>query len=867
MKTIYTIRRLTMTLLLLQAVMTPIIAAGDTDPVGTPKGSFSVSPTGGANYTVSFNLPDIKTSLVPSLGIAYNSQSGNGMAGWGCNITGISVITRGLRDYYHDGEAHGITHTSSDALYLDGRRLILDSGTAGTAGAVYLLEGDPFTTVTASSGSYGLYFSVHTSDGLDYEYGNSSSSRQQYYSPQQQATVTNAWYVNGMTNALDDYITFSYQAYSYTLYPYIILYGNSQTGREATVTFTYETRNDTQDYWIENVKGTMDRRLSGVTTKKGNATYRSYELTYNTTGDASGMKFSRLTTVTEKNGSGEALRPITLTWDYLPGTAQSVSTPPLSMTTYDVSTFTSFDINGDGIDDVIHAREDNDKYYVNVYKSSKSGNTVSYTSASCEFGGNFNYDKDLYRSVSGLARVDFDGDGLGDILVPRNTYMGVPNAIGFSFGFVYGSELNSSSPIISHDIEQVNISNTTEYPMYVPADFNSDGKTEIFCMSKEGDQGLYCILYYFHINANGSYYYPSLFPVPDDPQKLFTGDYNNDGMTDIIVFHSSGYKIFWNNGGTDNTLPFDSIHVKNVLNSGIADVRHIHQGDFNGDGLTDFLLNEEADSKYYFALSNGDGTFLKTEACDLDIAGQATAKDDNRFTFLVYDIDHDGRSDLVLVKAVYHNSGFPMYTNVYHRTAVRWLTSTGTALVPFRTLTFDGDEDDALARNLLLGDFTGNGQVELMNNGRDLYTNGTNPSFGGSSSRATLSTFVDDTRAEYDKNDILSADNDSIRSLQADSLLTGSLASASIESGVLRSSPSSFRLYRCTDMTPNSGKVTSVTDGLGNVTGITYKSLSDPTVYTRGTGASYPVADITVPLHVVSTVNSGNGAAGTMTEY
>ena len=199
---------------------------------------------------------------------------------------------------------------------------------------------------------------------------------------------------------------------------------------------------------------------------------------------------------------------------------------------------------------------------------------------------------------------------------------------------------------------------------------------------------------------------------------------------------------------------------------------------------------------------------------------------------------------------------------MYHRTAVRWLKSTGTTLVPFRTLTFDGDEDDAYAWNLLLGDFTGNGQVELMNNGRDLYTNGTNPSFGGSSSRGTLPAFVDDTRAEYDKNDILTADNDSIRSLQADSLRADS-----INSGGLRSSSASFHLYRCTDMTPGSGKVASISDGLGNVTGITYKSLSDPSVYTRGTGASYPVADITVPLHVVKSVSSGNGAAGTMTEY
>lgn len=45
----------------------------------------------------------------------------------------------------------------------------------------------------------------------------------------------------------------------------------------------------------------------------------------------------------------------------------------------------------------------------------------------------------------------------------------------------------------------------------------------------------------------------------------------------------------------------------------------IRSGDFNGDGLMDLLMNATGDSKWYFALNNGDGTFTKSQACILDI--------------------------------------------------------------------------------------------------------------------------------------------------------------------------------------------------------------------------------------------------------
>jgi len=127
--------------------LTAVSSAQNTS-VGSPQGSLAVSDLGAAVYNLSIEAPD-GGPMTPQIGIAYNSQmSGYGLAGYGMNITGISCITRGGKDLFHDNELRGVTYTTSDNLFLDGTRLILKSGTPGQDGAVYTLEGNPYTEVT-----------------------------------------------------------------------------------------------------------------------------------------------------------------------------------------------------------------------------------------------------------------------------------------------------------------------------------------------------------------------------------------------------------------------------------------------------------------------------------------------------------------------------------------------------------------------------------------------------------------------------------------------------------------------------------------------------------------------------------------------
>jgi len=55
---------------------------------------------------------------------------------------------------------------------------------------------------------------------------------------------------------------------------------------------------------------------------------------------------------------------------------------------------------------------------------------------------------------------------------------------------------------------------------------------------------------------------------------------------------------------------------------------------------------------------------------------------------------------------------------------------------------------------------------------------------------------------------------------------------------------------------------TVITNGLGSATSITYKPLTDLSVYTKEATAVYPVQDIQNPMYVAASVSSSNGIGG-----
>ena len=279
--------------------------------VGTPDGAFSLSPLGGAVYSVNIECPKGVNGMEPHLSLTYNSQSGYGIAGYGFNLTGLSAITIGPRDLYHDDYTKGILHDGHDTFYLDGKRLVLPTGYYVYDGAVYTVEGDPFTTVTAhgalNDSTATLWFEVKTPDGITYKYGESNNSRQRYTNSSGKERI-NTWYVSTAEDANTNYISYNYTWSNYYYRPISIFYGGNRTLNKPhvnSVSFEYEALGvDAQPFVFDGKKGEINVRLKKVSSKVGTNIYRSYELGYSTTLDGSYGKFARLTSVTEKNGAG-----------------------------------------------------------------------------------------------------------------------------------------------------------------------------------------------------------------------------------------------------------------------------------------------------------------------------------------------------------------------------------------------------------------------------------------------------------------------------------------------------------------------------------------------------------------------------------
>ena len=117
--------------------------------VGAIGGTVDVSALGGATYTIPIQVPEGLGGVQPNLSITYNSQSGNGLLGWGWNLGGMSAITRVGRTLYHDGEVCGVGLNYKDRYALDGQRLMLVEGEYGGYGAEYKTEVDGMSRIVS----------------------------------------------------------------------------------------------------------------------------------------------------------------------------------------------------------------------------------------------------------------------------------------------------------------------------------------------------------------------------------------------------------------------------------------------------------------------------------------------------------------------------------------------------------------------------------------------------------------------------------------------------------------------------------------------------------------------------------------------
>lgn len=676
---------------------------------GVTQGNLSVSLSGGATYSIPISVPPGINGVVPQIGLSYNSQGGNGMAGFGWNLSGVSVITRIPSTKFHDNTIDAADFDSLDRFAFDGQRLMLKNGNYGGDNAEYQTEN--FSTIKITShgvSTFGTnfgpaYFLVEYPDGSKAYYGQNINS----------CSKTD-WAITYWENPQGVRISYEYILDNNFLIVSKIKYGSTSTNLPINeIEFIYKSRLRKEESFVGGESFINGKILSEIRVKGNGVKYRNYVLAHNTTA----IGYERLISITEKTGdNSKSLAPTIFSYD---DTVQSGKLFNLFTTSNGMTNIRNTntgningDFDGDGKIDMIlfpisspygnwTNPEEKEKYWLYTDMQGNGAN-IAYQHNVGKFqeifpiswlGGSQSYGYKLMPE-QGWCIVK---TSTTTNLVNFSAYSrGITNPVLFQYSkeysfpkFTYGywrdpcGNIQNNQNDLQVELQRTvdpNDPNDPNDPVwvqiekvipkaYLNGDFNGDGLSDVIAIEKKLNyQVTYGCSTYTVSSQGGRTFFVDLdrrltsnfvfnsgsIPTTDD-SKFFVVDYNGDGKSDIMVIDSGVVKVYTLNDSNVLTL------LVNQNNSGIKIDKTILIGDFNGDGKSDFVIPQQNDvDSWNFYFSNSKDAFVVknssigvpyyTWKCDYTVKN-------TEVYHLANDFNGDGKTDILqFVNAVQPNN-------------------------------------------------------------------------------------------------------------------------------------------------------------------------------------------------------------------
>ncbi|HRP91128.1 MAG TPA: FG-GAP-like repeat-containing protein [Edaphocola sp.] len=285
----------------------------------------------------------------------------------------------------------------------------------------------------------------------------------------------------------------------------------------------------------------------------------------------------------------------------------------------------TFDFNGDGKDDLFYFQQKG--YGNNQYCSSanriarkfyidiSNGTTITPISKPIIYLQNSTFETDIESLIG-----DFDGDGKTEVmLIPIIPGCSYPNNIAltmymlggkyFSDYYYNGTSYYKPKTLVSTNVPNLPFYFKEDEARAFTIDYNGDGKTDILFVNGATAQ-VFELNVSFDNNGNpvlgnpvfkliNSTGYPTQWHT-----TILTGDFNGDGITDLLTWNGNVWEIGYGkgNGLMNDILPAPSGMALPVCGLFTNPIRPIVLGDYNGDGLTDIFDYSDSNSNSCFIL-------------------------------------------------------------------------------------------------------------------------------------------------------------------------------------------------------------------------------------------------------------------------
>lgn len=620
--------------------------------VGKIPGELNVGASGNAAYTIPISCPPGVNGVQPNISLVYNSQSGNGIAGWGWNLGGLSMISRVPKNYYYDNEKSGIIWDKYSPLALDGQRLVVNGPLVSSSDTIeYRTENDESNKIVGYNiTAWGpKYFKIFQKDGNVLEYGNRSSLAS--YFPVKSSSLNLpdtefynfGWALHKITDPNHNFVEYVYATNNSLSGSYSfsdtrlssIIYGHEENGSKqivATIYFEYDVIANMGPMYIDGMETRNRNCLKKIVVKGLNSqTLETYDLKYEPERD-----IYHLVSIKKTNANGESFLPIEFTWGAHSYSQEYSSEMTLEQTPrlkalnsegYEISSTIKFwgDINGDGISDPVVKFQmknaaGNMKYLWVMYRNGGNG-WFYYVMEADEFDWN------THRT---FAFADNDNDGKDELYIGEAATS--PYYSLYCFKYQNGVFGAYSSGDVNIRLSEYDFGRKDE--LYaIPGDFLGDGSTQFMVIV---GNNYICKFSVDGVSSDIGYC-----------KRIYLTDINGNGKQELMCM-------------TDNTTNFYEYSKlsNSFVNIYSTDKFHhkdkIHIGDFNGDGNTDILRQEYVRSDYrYWSIWNSTGKSLFDTGLDKKVIPA-----DNTVKIMLLDINQDGKTDILVKYPNYDHSGY-----------------------------------------------------------------------------------------------------------------------------------------------------------------------------------------------------------------